>query len=209
MSIEPIVEVDLDTYPDEATLLAQASTLESQRLSVVSLTASLESWEKLTSFLCALRSANISPILQIRRGEELLEDEEILYVFSFLRSWDQFLLGNFMEICGEWVPALYQPLLQIEAKTELKWFKEWSLAASDPRIHKYPGLPWRSFMRKINTENHRFAAQFLELTANAATPENLKIMDTHIRAFLEAKKKVVCVFPKRWSRPSAETRPLP
>jgi len=163
-------------------------------------TASVTNWDKIREMLMGLRSANISPILQLRRADALLDDEELTYIFTFLKQWDQFLLVNFLEICGEWVPQDFQQRFSVEAKTELRWFKEWATAASDPRIHKYPGLPWRSFMRKINSENHAFALRFLELVAAPATDEIKATLQTLLLEFLEAKKKVVCVFPKRWNR---------
>src|SRR5690606_9168858 len=116
-----------------------------------------------------------------------------------LRDWDQLFVENFLAVCEAWVPQEFQQALRTEAKIELKWAKEWMTAASDQRIHKYPGLPWRSFLRKIMAENYDFAMKFLELTAAAATDENVKKMVAHIQGFLEAKKKVVCVFPKRWN----------
>ncbi len=198
MSIEPTPDVDLDVLGERLAL--HLSTIEKQNVSVVHVTASISNWDRIKETLLQLRSANISPILHLRRGESLLEDEEIIYLFTFLRQWDQFLLVNFMEICGEWIPPEYQEKFRFEAKTELKWFKEWATAASDPRIHKYPGLPWRSFMRKINTENFQFATKFLELVAAPSTDEARSQLQREIKAFLENKKKVVCVFPKNWNR---------
>ena len=90
--------------------------------------------------------------------------------------------------------------MQTEAKIELKWFREWLMAASDSRIHKYPGMPWRSFIRKVVGENYTFACTFLELVASTATPENREYLQLLMKGFLESKKKFICTFPKRWGK---------
>jgi hypothetical protein len=162
-----------------------------------------EHWSRIKRGLCDLRAAGRSAVLLLKRTDAFLEDDDVLSIFAFLRDWDQFLLHNFLELCEDWVPNTYQPLLQTEAKLELKWFQEWLTASSDTRIHKYPGLPWRSYVRKVVGENYQFATIFLELTANAATPENIQAVQKHFTEFFEGKKKVLCMFPKHWSRGNA------
>ena len=197
MPIEVAPELDLDAFPGEEALLAEVSNLEKQLVSVVTLTSSLWNWDKIKGLLLALRAANIAPVLLLRRGDDSLEDDELAVVLEFLRVNDQFLLHNFLELCGEWVPQNALPLLQNEAKIELKWFKEWSVAVSDPN---YPGLPWRRFIRKINGENYAFVIRFLELIQAPSSAENNERLKAHLKAFLEEKKKVVNIFPKRFNR---------
>lgn len=173
-------------------------TCENKKESLVVLNASIESLERVVLSLMAFRAANISAILQLKKPEGFLEDEELNALFRFLKEWDQLFLINFVEICGDWVPQDFQSALRNEAKIEIKWAREWLTANSDQRIYKYPSLPWRSFLRKIIGENCNFVLRFLELTTLPGTPENIKLMNDHLKAFLEAKKKVVCVFPKKW-----------
>ena len=199
MSTDRIAEWDLDTREEDG-LIRAISDLEEKHQSLVTLTASVDSWDKIRAMLCALRASNISALLLLKRGQLLLEDQEISAVFNFLREWDQLLLQNILEICEGWIPQAFLPSLHSEAKIELKWFQEWLSASTDSRIHKYPGLPWRSFIRKITQENYQFATRFLELVALPATESNVKAVQDHFKAFLEAKKKVVCVFPKRWAK---------
>lgn len=200
MSIEPIPELNLDQLPTNSAWLEEISALEKRNSPLVTLVSSPDRWDTIQEFLLALRSSNVSAVLLLQRGDFMMEDEEAIIIFTFLRDWDQLLLHNFLEICEGWVPQEYQAKLRTEAKIELKWFQEWLMAASDIRIHKYPGLPWRSFVRKIVGENFAFATEFIRLNSLPSTPENRVALDRLIRNFLEAKKKVVCVFPKRWGK---------
>ena len=197
MSIESMPEINVDGSQQLAEVLTAFPEKESPLL--VNVTGSVQSWEKIKDTLCDLRAANISPILHIKSGVNL-DDDEIVFLFSFMRDWDQLFLHNFLEICGEWVPKEFQTILQTESKIEMKWISEWLTANGDQRIYKYPSLPWRSFIRKIIGENYNFALVFLMLAAAPATEENVKAMHDHIKAFLEIKKKVICVFPKRWGK---------
>lgn len=200
MSIEGIPDINLDTFVDGGDLVKHISPVEGKEEALVSLTASLDQFERVVTTLMTLRAANVSAILYLKKPESFLEDEELQALFKYLRDWDQLFLHNFLELCGDWVPESYQNVLRTEAKIELKWAREWLTASADQRIHKYPGLPWRSFVRKIIGENYNFAVKFLELTAAPGTPENLELMTQHLKAFLETKKKVVCVFPKKWGK---------
>lgn len=200
MATEQTPEINLDAT--QATLLHDVESVEKSSPTLVTLNGSVESWEKMMSVLLTLRASNISAVLMLKKSENFLEDEEIQFLFSFLRDWDQLFLNNFLQICEEWVPKEFQETLRTEAKIELKWAREWLMASSDQRIHKYPGLPWRRFIRKIVDENYAFATRFLELAAAPATSENVQAMIVHIQQLLEAKKKVISIFPKRWSKPS-------
>lgn len=200
MSIEGIPEINLDTLAEGRDLVQEVSPAGGKEESLVSLTATLDGFERVITSLMALRAANVSAILHLKKPEAPLEDEELGVLFKYLRDWDQLFLHNFLELCGDWVPENFQNILRNEAKIELKWAKEWLTANADQRIHKYPGLPWRSFIRKIIGENYNFATKFLELTAAPGTPENLELMNQHLKAFLETKKKVVCIFPKKWGK---------
>lgn len=160
MSIEPIPEVNLDAVQEASHWLREVSSFEEQKLSLVTLVSSPDRWDIISTVLCALRASNISATLLLKRSDFVVEDEEVQLIFSFLRDWDQLLLYNFLELCEGWVPQEYQAALQLEAKIELKWFREWLMAASDSRIHKYPGMPWRSFVRKVSGEKLHFRPHF-------------------------------------------------
>lgn len=199
MSIEGLPTLNLDTLLEPKALNVELSQLEEKHQSLVSLAASIDSLERVVTSLMTLRATNISAILYLKKPEETLDDADLQALFKFLKDWDQLFLHNFLELCGDWVPVEFQSAIQNEAKIELKWAKEWLTANTDPRIYKYPSLPWRSFVRKIIGENYTFAVKFLEMTALPGTPENIQAIHQHLKAFLEAKKKVVCVFPKKWS----------
>jgi hypothetical protein len=204
MFIDGIPELNVDSATQQSDIEKQISEFEKNQSPLVGLQASLTNWEKVESTICALRSANVSALLELRKAGDLLEDEEIVYLFGVLRDWDQLYIQNFLELCGDWVPQEFQETLKNEAKIELKWAKEWLTAVTDQRFTKFPTLPWRSFTRKIVGENYKFAVKFLELAAAPATPENLAAIHSHIKAFVEAKKKVVCVFPKKWKQGQTE-----
>ncbi|NBX93705.1 MAG: hypothetical protein EB078_02375 [Proteobacteria bacterium] len=204
MFIEGIPELNVDSGLEQEEIEKQISEFEKKQSPLIGLQASLDNWKKIQSAICALRSANVSALLELRKSNEALEDDELIYVFGILRDWDQLYIQNFLELCGDWVPQEFQEILKNEAKIELKWAKEWLTAATDQRITKYPTLPWRSFTRKIVGENYQFAVKFLELAAAPATPENLTAIHAHIKSFVESKKKVVCVFPKKWKQGATE-----
>lgn len=199
MSIESMPEINVDNLQELSDGAGSFSAGEKGDKLLVNVTGSVQSWEKIKDTLCDLRAANLSPVLHIKGGIPL-DDDEIMFLFAFMRDWDQLFLHNFLELCGEWVPKEFQPILITESKIEMKWISEWLTANSDQRIYKYPSLPWRSFIRKIIGENYNFAVAFLALAAAPATEENVKAMHEHIKSFLEIKKKVVCVFPKKWGK---------
>ncbi len=200
MAIEPSPRLDLDQFVGEEAILAQVRGYEGKSIPLVTLSASVESLVRARTILLELRSLNISALLQLTPASIPLTDDELDVVFAFLRDWDQLILQNFLELCRDRVPPEYQGLLQNEAKIEAKWFQEWQMAASDSRIHKYPTLPWRSFIRKIVRENYKFVSTFLPLVKPEVLEENAVDTQRVVREFLEAKKKVVCIFPKRWGK---------
>ncbi len=199
MSTELLFNINVDGV-ESGVLGAQVSKAGESDKPLIHLSGSIENWERIQNSLLILRASNKAVLLHLKRGEDFLEDEEIQFLFSMLRDWDQLTIENFMEICGEWVPQEFQPLLRNETKIEQKWAEEWLVASCDEKFYKYPGLPWRSFIRKTIGENFTFAIRFLELAAAPATEENVVLMHDHIKKFLEAKKKVVCVFPKKWGK---------
>ncbi len=202
MSIEPLAEIQLDKV-EQGELAENIKQLEAEDTAVVTLNASVDDFDRILSALMTFRSANISTILLIHKSDDPndpIEDEEIQAIFTFLRNWDQLLLHNVLELCGDWVPQTFITALEAEAKSELKWFREWWTAYSDQRIHKYPILPWRRFVRKVVQENYQFAIRFLDLVAKPATPENIQEVQKHFQTFLENKRKVLSIFPKKWSR---------
>lgn len=188
MSIET-VDLDLDQLPP-AKLAAQVARLEKSSAPLATLAASPEHVVYLRDALMALRASGISPLLTLRRGSETHDRETLLQFFALLRDWDQLLLRNMLELIGDRVPEKFRPNLAFEARTEAKWFQEWLTAVSDPRIHRYPGLPWRSFLRKVNAENFDFARALL----------SDEPLEERVTQFLIAKKKTICIFPKNWNK---------
>lgn len=200
MSIEPAPRLELDHFVGEEALLAQVRSYDGKQIPLVTLVASVESLVRARVTLLALRSINTSALLLLTPSSVPFTDDELEVVFAFLLEWDQLILHNFLELCRDRVPPEYLGMLTGEAKIELKWFQEWQMAASDTRIHKIPTLPWRSYIRKIVRENHRFAAAFLPLVKPESREANAPAIQRLLQEFLENKKKVVCVFPKRWGK---------
>lgn len=184
----------LDRIHDDE-LADEVLELERKNLQCVYVVGSLDTWEKIRRVLCVLRGGNIASLLLMTRVDSEPSKEEMQYVLSFLRDWDQLSLHNILALRNHLIPNHYDQLLRNEAKVELKWFREWLMAQHDPRLSKYPGLPWRSFIRKIVAENYSFANSLWELDG----AQDSEITRT-LALFLEAKKKVVCIFPKRWSK---------
>ncbi len=190
MSTEPQLDLDLDRLSSEE-LPARMGLLEASKQSLVTVGASVHRREAIREALLALRAAGVSSLLVLRRDSAPIDSIESLDFLAFLRDWDQLLLRNILELGADRVPAKYLAALEVEARTELKWFQEWQTAVSDPRIHRYPGLPWRSFLRKVNAENFTFAEHLL-----MGSPD----LEPRIEVFLVGKKKTICVFPKNWGK---------
>lgn len=198
MSTENQTEFDLSTLKGR-NLESAIKKVQSKTPPLCTLTCGAGSMDELKDVLCRLRAEGVAFLVLLKGGSELVDESETLKVFATLRDWDQLLVRNILELCIGWIPAAYHDVLRAEAKTELKWFEQWQSAAIDPRIHRYPALPWRSFLRKINAENYEFISELMELTLKPATPETQKATADRIKAFLEAKKKTICIFPKRWN----------
>jgi len=194
MPIEPTGETtfQLDSIWKNNALDRGIFSLSEKNLFFITLEASGEDTEKIRSALCAIRAANLAAVLLLKRPENQLDLEKVASLIVFLREWDQLLLHNILQLCEHLVPAEFRPAFWNESKIELKWFREWVSASQDPRIYKVPGLPWRSFIRKIVQENFEFADDLLSMPE-----DNLKELLVN---FLAKKKKVVCLFPKRWSK---------
>ncbi len=193
MSTETTPDLDLDSLRNQA-LDRQLASLEKKQQTLATLAASVDNIDRAKETLCALRAAGISPLLLLRKPSEPLNKESLLAIFGFLRDWDQLLLRNLLELGEHYVPSKYLPLLHPEARTEMKWFQEWQTAVADPRIHRYPGLPWRSFLRKVNAENYAFVQNVLRDDTGADR------LDSLVEEFLKGKKKTICIFPKNWGK---------
>lgn len=200
MSIEPTPRLELDQFLGEEAILSHIQTFEGKPIPLVILIASVESLVRVKATLNGLRALNISALLQLSPASVPLTDDELEVVFQFLLQCDQLILHNWLELCRDRVPPAYLSLLQTESKIELKWFQEWQMAASDTRIHKYPTLPWRSYIRKIVRENYKFVSAFLPLVQPETLEANGPVLQQLVRTFLDEKKKVVCIFPKRWGK---------
>ena len=162
---------------------------------VVALQASLDRWPELVRSLCELRGRGVLPLVGLVKGESVHPDALLLERFRFLADWDQCSLANVLGVVSRWLPDAFRSTLDQEAKLEARFFREWAAAAAEPRLGRYPALPWRRFMRNVNEENYRFAeACVLEQNDPPALAEAVKRL-------LEAKRKTVNLFPKKFDRP--------
>ena len=173
----------------------------SQSQELVSITASISAWPLVPKILSRMRSASLPALVKILSAGWACEIEELTYIVQRLREFDQLTLHNLLELLSDFLPKDALDALSNESRIELKSFQEWVVASHDSRLHKYPVLPWRSFIRKVNAENYDFARSVLDLFfmygADAPdSPELKKILSQ----FLDSKKKVLCLFPKKWSR---------
>lgn len=164
---------------------------------IVYLEAELASFDRARSSLCLLRASNLSPILLLKVVEPPPTDIEIETVIPFLRDWDQLFLFNILALFQSRLPVGLLRDLEIEAKIELKWFREWLVANQDPRLSRYPGLPWRSFIRKVIQENFAFCQTLMQVEDVEAERASL---ENTVRGFLKSRKKAICFFPKKWSQ---------
>ena len=201
MAIEtlPEVKVNLNEVDIDDSFYDEVAPLENSESFLVYLRGNISHMDKLKKALGILRASNASSIFLLEPESANASPKEIVEVIKNLREWDQLLLHNLLQLLTDWIPEKYRESLRQEAKTELKWYREWAIASFDTHIYKIPTLPWRSYIRKIINENYNFAVAFMKLlTATPRLPE--PDTDILIRAFLDRKKKVVCVFPKKWSK---------
>lgn len=160
---------------------------------VVAVRASLEGWSDLVNTLCELRGRGVLPLVELV-GAPAVTDATLLERFRFLADWDQCSLGNVLGVVARWLPDAHRRALEQEARLEARFFREWAAAAVEPRLARYPALPWRRFLRNVNEENYRFAqAVVVEQNNPPALTEALK-------ALLDAKRKTVNLFPKKFDR---------
>jgi hypothetical protein len=190
----------LDELGDENALGSEVRFFEDHASPLVTVEASLGTWARVKPTLLALRAANVSALLLLQKPIHEPTFETLLEVFAFLREWDQLLLHNFISLCGDHLPPPFKNDFAIETKIEMKWFREWLMASHDPRISKYPGLPWRSFIRKITSENYTFAQTFLEVVYFPEEVDAEKTLPLLLKNFLQGRKKAICLFPKRWGK---------
>ena len=201
MNIEtlPELKIDLNDIQGEDDLLFELEAFDKKQLHVVYLIAAKEELEQVKSALCTLRAHNKSGIVMVKREDLPVDVKELAYIIRSLRDQDQLLLHNIMQLIEMLLPESHHQTLRTEAPNELKWFREWLMASHDPRIHKYPGLPWRSYVRKVNQENFHFSASLVEILSSRLGDADDRLGPV-IRDFLEKKKQALCLFPKRWNR---------
>lgn len=149
---------------------------------------------QLEAALCDARALGVGVVLTVLAAE----DTGAAALIDFLRDWDQLSLSNAIEACARYLPAAALPVLREHATIESKWFEQWHMALGDPRFARYPNLPWRRFLRRINEENHRFFRSWLDDQAFQFASDD-PMAAGRIRAFLATKQKTVSLFPKRWN----------
>lgn len=198
MSTDAESQLDFDKLADSS-FEETIEELRGKTPPLCTLICSPHSVARLKDFLCRLRAEGVAALVVLREGEKSPNQAEILTIFETLRDFDQLLLRNVLQLSGSLIPKESLEALRQEAKTELKWFEQWQTASHDARIHRYPTLPWRSFLRKINAENFQFIVDLMQLSLNKPSAESKAKISEHIKLFLDAKKKTICIFPKRWN----------
>jgi hypothetical protein len=205
MSIETAAAsrpIRLDDFGADSELESLLATYEQTTTPVVYLEGSLHSWERAKSALLSLRASNIAGILLMSSSQSGLapSPDETSRMLIFLRDWDELFLHNIVSLCRDFIPKELHKDFELEAKMELMWFREWFTASHDTRISKYPGLPWRAFIRKIVSENYLFAEQLMNLARSTYDEEQGVELRNFLRSFLRSRKKAIALFPKKWSR---------
>lgn len=207
MPIEGLIGVkqaplQLHRYPTTADLERSIALMESRPEAIVYLESDLEHFDRIRTSLCLLRAQNVSAVLLLTKSEPPLNNNELESVLPFLRDWDQLFLYNIMVLFDGWIADKFKKHIDTEIKIELKWFREWLVANQDSRISRYPGLPWRSYMRKVIGENFDFAQTLLTVGGHLP-PEQRKedlTIENLVLAYLKSRKKAICFFPKKWGR---------
>lgn len=198
MSTEPTAHFDLESLADDGAVLAALSSTEADDRPLIRLVGGVGQWERIKQLMPQLRSANVAVCLSFKKGGEVSE-ETLTEIFAHLRLWDQFTLHNLLELSGQWLAPQFLKALSQEARFETKWFEEWSTAAADTRLHKYPNLPWRRFIRKANHENYQFFTTLLEEWGKGTDDEEARV-GAVVAAFLKEKRKAVNIAPKRFNK---------
>jgi hypothetical protein len=178
---------DIDLHSSKE-LIAQSKKWAKEDLKVIPLSTSVRAWKETRAALLELRALGYSALVHLKEGEENSESFEVL---EELCAWDQLSLRNVLVLMRKKIPESFFESLRLEAKIEEKWFSEWNQALQDPRLHKYPGLPWRRFIRKANRENLDFAKKIEAVSGGDC--------ENAVTEFLLLKKKAVNIFPKKWS----------
>jgi hypothetical protein len=202
MSIESPADrfaVRLDDI-DERALERKLKSFEADNPPVIEVHSSLASWHRLKVILLTLRASNIAPVVIMGPCPVTPTLDNAVPALCFLRDWDQLFLHNVLVLCDPWIPEELKKEFALEAKMELKWFREWFTASFDTRISKYPGLPWRAYIRKVVLENFGFTEKLLELSQAGNEESHAVELRNFLRGFLRSRKKTVALFPKKWSR---------
>ncbi len=195
MPTEREAELRIDTLQSVEEILARVSQMETVPSQIIVITASFESLSSVKATLLSLRASDLGCVVLVQKPLEEPSFTEKQEALSMLRDWDQLLLFNVLNILSANIPDLFLSALAQEAKIEQKWFKEWVVGSQDPRMMKYPGIPWRSFIRKAVAENYTFATSVLGMGSDQT--EDFQNLVSH---FLSQKKQAVNIFPKRLKR---------
>lgn len=196
------VPLQLHRYPTAADLERSLALMENRTEKIVYLESDLEHFDRVRTAVMALRAINLSPVVLLAKSEPPPNHTELEYIISYLRDWDQLFIYNILVLFDGWLPEKFKKEFETEVKIELKWFREWLVANQDARFSRYPGLPWRSYIRKVIGENFDFAQTLLNIGANIA-PEKRKddlTIENIVLAYLKSRKKAICFFPKKWGR---------
>jgi hypothetical protein len=157
------------------------------------------SW--MDEFFCALRAEGQAFVFSLLGVEPSWQEDEAIAVARSLARVEQLSLRNLLWLGMGFFPEPLEKVLRMEAVLELKCFEEWHRALGETSWQKYPYLPWRRFLRKVNEENLEFFEKFLR-SADEKEQQALAVN------FLNEKKKVVTIFPKKWDKTSRDNRML-
>lgn len=182
---------------EEAELRTRLESLETARPALAHLEGCIDNFPQIKTTLLALRAANIPSMINLKGSDLPVTFEELKYLFQFLKDWDQLFLGNVLNLIGDLVPEVAKKDLSLESKIEHKWFQEWFVAAESPKL---AGLPWRSYIRKIVSENHAFTECLLRFGHSESSEKDALSLMNGIKDFLRTRKKAVCIFPKNWGK---------
>lgn len=215
MQEESEFEIDLDTYSIQKlkkTLASMRPSLSNEgkgekasNVYTLTVTPFPEYLAHIKAVLCMMRAYH-KPAILLLKNPSLIEidtkAEEIHLIFTqileTLYSYDQLFLYNGMTLLKEarklidYITPEYQKALDEESRIEMKCFREWIASLYDRRMNTLSPLPFRSFIRKLNTENYSF---FLDLIREDSEPQqHIEI----IKKFLLYKKQnILSLVPRR------------
>lgn len=193
-----IETLHLDRFANNDVFRTELSAIEQRGGGPVFLESALDNFDRIRESLLALRASNLSAILRLKPTEGLPAPEELEAVVCYLRDWDQLFLHNILVLFQGWIPEKFIKELEAEARIETKWFQEWLSANQDQRLSRYPGLPWRSYIRKVIGENFDFVLTLLKVGTPGDRDE--MTLENLLRAYLKSRKKAICFFPKKWGK---------